>query len=335
MATRDIVVIGSSAGGVEALQRLCSSLPADFPAAVFIAQHLSASARSVLPLLLNRVGPLNAASPADGDQIEPGRIYVAAPDHHMLLRPGKILMRRGPHENRTRPAVNALFRSAALAYGGRVIGVVLTGLLDDGTEGLIAIKAAGGLSIVQDPADADWPSMPRNALKRDHVDHAVPVADLGDLLARLVVEPAGQTVPLPAEFEVEDQMAAQDFAVMEKTIVTPGEPSHLSCPDCGGVLNEIAAQEELRFRCQVGHAFTPLGLAAAQSDELERALSIAARTHRDRIRLFDQMRANADARKLPRAVGRWESASKESAQMIQILEQAMTSLRRPIGDGEA
>ncbi|WP_375419734.1 chemotaxis protein CheB [uncultured Sphingomonas sp.] len=334
MATKDIVVVGSSAGGVEALQRLCASLPADFPAAVFIAQHLSASARSVLPLLLGRAGPLTALSPADGDPIEAGRIYVATPDHHMLLRPGRILMRRGPHENRTRPAVNALFRSAALAYGGRVIGVVLTGLLDDGTEGLIAIKAAGGLSIVQDPADAEWPSMPRNALKRDHVDHAVPLDQLGDLLTRLVVEPAGPTVPLPAEFEVEDQMAAQDFAVMEKTIVTPGEPSHISCPDCGGVLNEIAAQEELRFRCQVGHAFTPLGLAAAQSDELERALSIAARTHRDRIRLFEQMRDNADARKLPRAVGRWEGAAKESAEMIAILEQAMTSLRRPIGDEE-
>src|SRR4051812_576426 len=124
MPAKDIVVIGTSAGGVEALQRLCARLPRDFSATIFITQHLSPSARSVLPQLLNRAGPLSAFSPRDGDAIEPGRIYVAAPDLHMLLRPGKILMRRGPNENRTRPAVNALFRSAAIAYGGRVIGVV-------------------------------------------------------------------------------------------------------------------------------------------------------------------------------------------------------------------
>jgi two-component system chemotaxis response regulator CheB len=271
----------------------------------------------------------------DDTPIEPGRIYVAAPDLHMLLRPGKLLMRRGPHENRTRPAVNALFRSAAIAYGGRVIGVVLTGLLDDGTEGLIAIKAAGGLSVIQDPADAEWPSMPQNALKRDHVDHKVPLDGLADLLGRLVREEAGPSIPLPDEYLIEDRMAAQDFAVMETNIVTPGQPSHISCPDCGGVLNQIEAEGEVRFRCQVGHAFTPLGLAAAQNDELERALSVAARTHRDRIRLFDQMRESAHARSLPHAEGRWAEASRESGKMIEVLEQAMASLRRANTDGEA
>ena len=335
MPTKDIVVVGSSAGGVEALQRLCAALPADFPAALFVAQHLSPSARSVLPQLLDRVGPLPAASPEDGDTIEAGRIYVAGPDRHMLLRPGKVLMRRGPNENRTRPAVNALFRSAAIAYGGRVTGVVLTGLLDDGTDGLIAIKAAGGLSVVQDPADAEWPSMPSNALKRDHVDHTVAVTELGGLLNRLVREKAGESVPLPDAYLVEDRIAAQEFAVMESDIVTPGAPSHISCPDCGGVLNQIDMQEEIRFRCQVGHAYTPLGLAVAQSEELERALSIAARTHRDRIRLFDQMRESAHARSLPHAEARWSTASSKSARMIEVLENAMTSLRKPVADGEA
>ena len=334
MPTKDIVVIGASAGGVEALQRLCASLPADFPASVFVTQHLSPSAKSVLPQLLDRAGPLPACSPTDGDRIERGRIYVAIPDHHMLLRAGKILMRRGPNENRTRPAVNALFRSAAIAYGGRVIGVVLTGLLDDGTDGLIAITAGGGTSIVQDPDDAEWPSMPRNALKRDHVDHAVPLSELGELLSRMVGEEANPSVPLPEEYRVEDRMAAEEFAVMEQDMVTPGTPSHISCPDCGGVLNQIEMQEEIRFRCQVGHAFTPLGLAAAQSDELERALSIAARTHRDRIRLFEQMEESAHARGLPRAEGRWKKASLESQRMIQVLEDAMSSLRKPTSDAE-
>ncbi|MDB5710327.1 MAG: hypothetical protein JWL96_2397 [Sphingomonas bacterium] len=335
MPVRDIVVIGTSAGGVEALQRLCANLPADFPAAVFVTQHLSPSARSVLPLLLNRAGPLPAFSPGDGDEVEAGRIHVAAPDLHMLLRPGKVLMRRGPNENRTRPAVNALFRSAAIAYGSRVIGVVLTGLLDDGTEGLIAIKAAGGMSVVQDPSDAEWPSMPQNALKRDHVDHKVTLDGLAELLGRLVREEAGPTIPLPEEYLIEDRMAAQDFAIMEADIVTPGQPSHISCPDCGGVLNQIVSEDEIRFRCQVGHAFTPLGLAAAQNDELERALSVAARTHRDRIRLFEQMGESAHARGLPHAEGRWRTAADESLQMVDVLEKAIASLRKAPTDGEA
>ena len=189
--------------------------------------------------------------------------------------------------------------------------------------------------MIQDPADAEWPSMPQNALKRDHVDHKLPVAELGALLARMVQEPAGVTIPLPQEYVVEDRMAAQEIAVLERDIVTPGQPSHISCPDCGGVLNQIEVEDELRFRCQVGHAFTPLGLAAAQSDELERALAVAARTHRDRIRLFDQMRDSAHARGLPHAEGRWSEASRESSEMITLLEQAMTALRTTTIDGEA
>jgi two-component system chemotaxis response regulator CheB len=333
MANRDIIVVGSSAGGVEALQRLCAALPADLNATVFIAQHLSPSSRSLLPEILSRAGPLPVSSPLDGQAIEPGRIYVAAPDLHMLVRPGRILMRRGPYENRTRPAVNALFRSAAIAYGARVIGVVLTGLLDDGTEGLIAIKAAGGMSVVQDPAEAEWPSMPRNAVQRDHVDTVAGLDALVPALLRLVDGEAAPDVPLPNEYLIEDRIAAQDFAVMETDITTPGRPSKISCPDCGGVLNQIEAEDEIRFRCQVGHAFTPLGLAEAQSAELERALGIAVRTHRDRIKLFDQMRDKASARALPRAVERWNSARAESEAMIGVLEQAMVNLRKPVADG--
>ncbi len=334
MATKDIIVIGSSAGGVEALGRFCATLPADLPAAIFIAQHLSPSAKSVLPQLLSRAGPLPAIAPVDGQPIERGHIYVAGPDRHLLVRQGRVLVRRGPHENRTRPAINALFRSAALAYGSRVVGVVLTGLLDDGTDGLIAIKAVGGTSIVQDPAEAAWPSMPRNAVKRDHVDHVAPLAEIAPLLAGLAREEAGPSIPLPEEYATEDRIAAQEFAVMEPEIETPGHTSPFSCPDCGGVLNQIETGAELRFRCQVGHAFTPLGLADAQNGELERALGIAVRTHRDRIRLFGQMVENARGRSLPHAMARWEEASGESEQMIEVLEQAMNALRKPPVDGE-
>ena len=334
MATKDIIVIGSSAGGVDALSRLCAALPADLPATIFVAQHLSPSARSVLPLLLARAGPLPAVSPVDGQAFERGHIYVAGPDRHLLVRPGKILVRRGPVENRTRPAINALFRSAARAYGGRVIGVVLTGLLDDGTDGLIAIKAAGGTSIVQDPADAEWPSMPSNAVKRDHVDQVVPLARLGALLTEITQQDASPSIPLPEEYATEDLIAAQEFAMAEQDIQTPGHASHFSCPDCGGVLNQLETGDELRFRCQVGHAFTPLGLAEAQNYELERALGVAVRTHRDRVRLFGQMAENARARGLPHASERWETASAESQQMIAVLERATSTLRKPTVDGE-
>jgi two-component system, chemotaxis family, protein-glutamate methylesterase/glutaminase len=334
MQTKDVIVIGSSAGGVEALRRLCACLPADLPAAVLIVQHLSPSARSVLPQLLAKVGSLPAATPSDGEALERGRIYVAGPDHHLLLRPGHVLVRRGPFENRTRPAVNALFRSAAIAYGARVIGVVLTGLLDDGTDGLIAIKAVGGTSVVQHPDDAEWPSMPRNALKRDHVDHAVKLDDMGALLSRLCREEAGPSIPPPEDYMVEDRIAAQDFASLNEAVETPGRASKISCPDCGGVLNQIDADKEIRFRCQVGHAFTPLGLAAMQADELERALGVAVRTHRDRMRLFEQMKESAVDRGLPHAKARWETASAEAERFVAVLENAMAQLQKPPADGE-
>jgi two-component system, chemotaxis family, protein-glutamate methylesterase/glutaminase len=331
---KDIIVIGSSAGGIDALKRLCAQLPASLPAAVFIAQHLSPTTRSILPQILARMGPLPALSPEDGAPIEHGKIYVAAPDRHMLIRHGRILMRRGPHENRTRPSANALFRSAAIAYGGRVIGIVLTGLLDDGTEGLISIKAAGGTSIAQDPDDAEWSSMPKSALLRDHVDHCVPLTELGPLLERLVNADAPLSIPLPEELAAEDRIAAQDFAVAstEPRVATPGEASAFSCPDCGGVLNQIEMADEMRFRCQVGHAFTPLGLADAQNDGIERALGVAVRTHKERIRLFEQMGHRARMRGLTHALKRWEDASFEAAEMVSLLERAMVDLRKPTTD---
>lgn len=330
MAERDIIVVGASAGGVEALTRLCAGLPEDLSAAMFVVQHLSPDSESALPKLLDRAGRLPAAAAVDGETVRPGRIYVAPPDRHLLLRPDRIVLSRGPQENRTRPAIDALFRSAAVAYGSRVIGVVLTGLLDDGTEGLITIKKAGGLSVVQDPADAFWPSMPANALERDSVDHCLPLAELPGLLAALVREAAGPTLALPPEIIAEDQIAARAFAVMEKELRPPGHPSALSCPQCGGVLNEIAEQDGTRFRCQIGHAFTGLGLEAAHNEEIERALAVAVRTHRERLHLFLRMEAAARERGLLHAATRWERAAVEARRLAEVLENAMDVLRKPL-----
>jgi two-component system chemotaxis response regulator CheB len=326
---RDIIVIGTSAGGVDALRILCRGLPSDLPAALFVVQHLAASTRSVLPELLTRAGVLPAASPREGERIRQGHIYVAPPDRHMLLEGDQILLRRGPIENRCRPAIDPLFRSAAVAYGPRVIGVVMTGLLDDGSDGLAVIKRAGGTTIVQDPDDAEWPSMPRNALAHAEIDHCVPLAELAALLVRLVREPAGPSGLLPASIVEEVQIAQQEIAVMESSLKSPGHPSAITCPDCGGVLNEISEAGKLRYRCQVGHAFSPASLVDAQNHEIERALAIAVRTHRDRLNLFRRMELLSEYRQQPNAARRWHAAAAESERLASMLEQAMGSLRKP------
>src|SRR6185369_4969976 len=185
MPKRDIIVIGASSGGIEALRVLVGDLPRDFAASIFVVVHTGPGAPGVLHHILNRAGTVKAIDPTDGQEIKPGRIYVAPPDHHLILEPGKICLSRGPKENRFRPAVDPLFRSAAQVYGPRVIGVILSGGLDDGTAGLWALKKLGGTAIVQDPGDALFPSMPVNALRYVSVDYSVPIRDLGALLVRL------------------------------------------------------------------------------------------------------------------------------------------------------
>ncbi len=323
----DIIAVGASAGGVEALRRLSAGLSPRLPAAVLVVQHVSPRARSVLPELLARSGPLPVAHALDGEPIRPGRTYVAPPDRHLLVAPDgrHLLLRRGPLENRTRPAVDALFRSAAVACGPRVIGVVLSGMLDDGTAGLVAVKRCGGISVVQDPADALWPDMPRNALQGDSPNHSVTMADMPGLLDRLARSPAGPAAPVPPELQVETRIAQQEVAAMGDDVV--GSPSRISCPDCGGVLNEVQDGKIIRFRCQIGHAYGAETLAAAQADGLENALAVAARTHRDRLVLFRRMEASAVERGLAHAAARWRQAAMEAERSATLIADAITAMR--------
>jgi two-component system, chemotaxis family, protein-glutamate methylesterase/glutaminase len=329
VAGHDIVVIGGSAGGVEALKLICEGLPSNFPAAVFVVVHISATSRSVLPDLLSRAGKLPARHPTDEEAISPGTIYVAPPDSHMLLRAGHVTLRRGPHENRTRPAIDSLFRSAAVTYRSRVIGVVLSGLLDDGSSGLTAIKTCGGICIVQDPDDAIWPEMPRNALTHNNIDHCVPAVELPSLLSRLVREPPGLTRPIPDHLILEADIASQEISSAVREPIQLGRPSHLSCPQCGGVLNEVLDEGSTRFRCQIGHAFSAEALSAAQDDELERAMESALRMHRERVVLFRRMQEKSEAQAMPHAAARWRAGADESAHAAKVIGEAIANLRKP------
>src|ERR1051325_2332378 len=274
MASKDIVVIGASAGGMGALEKLVAGLPADLPAAVFVAWHLSPGVRTLLPSVLSRAGPLPAGQPSDGDPIKPGRIYVGPNDHHLLLERGYVRVTKGPKENRFRPAVDPLFRSAAYIYSPRVIGVVLSGALDDGTAGLWAIKLRGGTAIVQDPEDAMHRSMPLSALDNVEVDYKLPVADIGPLLGRLTrAEAAAEPLIAAAErdkMESEVKIARESDPRLEDVFLKHGQLSPFPCPECHGVLSMIRDGNIVRFRCHTGHGLSSGTLLESASEQVER-----------------------------------------------------------------
>jgi two-component system chemotaxis response regulator CheB len=286
MPTRDIIVIGASAGGLEALGGLLGGLPRDLPAAVFVVLHVGEG--SILAPVLRRVSALPVVAATSGEAFEHGKVYVAIPGKHLLLHDHHILLRRGPRENHTRPAVDPLFRSAAASLGSRVIGVLLSGSLSDGTAGLRAIKRCGGTAIVQDPEDSLVPSMPRNALRHVEVDYVRPVADMPALLSTLAREPAGPSPEVPFDIRFEATIAAQELADV-KVDDMPGRISPFRCPECHGALWEIHDGSMLRFRCHVGHAYTAGTVLAAQGDEIDRMLGTLQRTHQERAALAHRM----------------------------------------------
>lgn len=282
----DIVVIGASAGGLQPLQRLLADLPGDLPAAVFAVVHIGAT--SHLAEVLDSIATLPVLQAKSGQRIEPGRIYVGVPGVHLLLHDQHILLRRGPRENLVRPAIDPLFRSAACTFGGRVIGVVLSGALNDGTAGLRAIKRCGGTAVVQQPNDAAVPDMPLSALAYAKVDHVTPASALGGLLTRLVQEPAGETPTIPLEIRLEAAIAAQELPGME-TDEKLGTASRFTCPECHGTLWEIVDGDLLRYRCHVGHAFTADAVLQAQSGQAEEMLWSLMRAHQERAALARRM----------------------------------------------
>lgn len=279
------MVVGASAGGIDALRTIAAGLPADFPAALCAVIHVAPDSPGILDRILERAGPLPAVMVNDKERLREGVIYVPRPDHHLIVEPSRLCATRGPKENRFRPAVDPLFRSAAQTYGPQVIGVILTGALDDGTAGLWTVKQLGGVAVVQDPDDAEARSMPQSAREHVRVDHCVPLRRIASLLVELarqdIAEAGGYTLPEPINIEVE---IAKENAALEAGIEALGEPSRYACPECHGVLRQLKEGDRMRFRCHAGHAYSAEALVADMDQAIEESLWSSIRAVEDQRR---------------------------------------------------
>jgi two-component system chemotaxis response regulator CheB len=289
-----LIVIGTSAGGMPALVKLIGQLPGSLPAAVLIVQHLApdSSGAHLVDRLAHQT-TLFCHLAQDGTRIEAGHLYLAPPDRHLLVKDDRLLVTKGPHENHYRPAADALFRSAAVYGGERTIGVVLTGMLHDGTAGLEFIKRCGGLAVVQDPHDAEFDSMPQSALRNVQVDYVVPLDEMGTLLQQLVQQPTPPHIPIPDDLRTEADIAERVVGTVE-AVQQLGRPVPLTCPDCGGSLWELKHGKMLRYRCHTGHAFTADSLLKQSQDSLEETLWVALRMMEERKNLLTNMASRGE-----------------------------------------
>jgi two-component system chemotaxis response regulator CheB len=293
--THDVVVVGASAGGVEALITLVAGLPANLEAALFVVLHVPAHVPSMLHRILGHAGPLPAKIAEDKEPIACGNIYVAPPDAHLLVTATSMRVTHGPHENWYRPAIDPLFRTAAIAFGPRVVGIVLSGALNDGTAGLIAIKRQGGLALVQDPRTAVFPSMPQSACTYVSIDYCLPVSALAEKVVELSgvsVRHKERKIHVPRDMDLEAKLAGLDPTILEEDAHV-GTISELTCPQCRGPLWEIHDGRLLRFRCRVGHAFTAEALMEGQSQTVERNLWMALNSLEESVQLYSRLAVSA------------------------------------------
>ncbi|WP_417582965.1 chemotaxis protein CheB [Nitrincola sp.] len=287
-----LIVIGASAGGMAALKKLVTQFPQDFPAPVFIVTHMSADTTGdVLVNALNESSQLTCVHAQDKQAFKSGNIYLAPSDQHMLIVKGKILVTKGARENRSRPAIDPLFRSAAVAYGNRVIGIILTGYLDDGTSGMMAIKRCGGVCIAQDPEEASYPDMPQSVIANVGADYCLPVAEMGAVLSDLLSRELPENKPVPEDIIIEAKIAQRVLSDLP-AVEALGDQVPYNCPDCGGVLWQMTEGKLLRYRCHTGHAFTSSVLLAQQTVKIEETLWVALRMFEERQNLLVTMSKN-------------------------------------------
>lgn len=320
-----LVVIGASAGGVETLRRVIGGLPADLSAAVCVVLHLAPGSPSALAGILDRVGPLPCRPAIDGESLRSGEVIVAPPDRHLMIADGHVELNVGPRENGHRPSVDVLFRSAAAAGDGRVVGVVLSGTRDDGTAGLAVIKARGGAAIVQDPDEALYAGMPANALAHVSVDAVATSDEIPDVIVRMVSEDRGPIVTAPDN--------------PRYTSLPGGAPVISMCPECGGVLSEYRDAGLTQWRCRVGHRYSPASLADAQAEGVEATLWAAVRALEDRHALLERMAVQLEERDMLRSARSLERRAKEAGEQAEAVREAVsraaeTTLRKIADDDE-
>ena len=321
-----VIAVGASAGGVEALQRFAASLPADLPACVLVVLHVPATGHSALPAILDRAGPLPARQAADGDELRPGEILVASPDLHLVVLDGRVALTRGPQENGHRPAVDVLFRSAARALGPHVAAVVLSGALDDGAAGAVAVTERGGLCLVQDLEEALYDGMPRSTLVAVGSAKECKVAEMPSMLEDWARTLDDASIDVPSVLlEMETDMAELDPAAMHRS-ERPGTPAGFGCPDCAGALYEIEEGGLRRFRCRVGHAWSPESLLARQTIAMESALWMALRSLEDRAALNSEMAIRAEEEGRRMASLRFQEAAAEAHRAAEMVRSLVTEI---------
>jgi two-component system, chemotaxis family, protein-glutamate methylesterase/glutaminase len=321
-----VVIVGASAGGVEALIELARSLPADFPHPMLVVLHVAPTGTSVLPAILARACRLPVAAPADGEELQPGHVYVAPPDCHLVVEDSRLRLSQAPRENGHRPAIDPTMRTAADAYDGATIGIVLSGSRDDGTAGLMAIKASGGTAIVQDPDEALYPAMPLSAMAHVEPDAVLPIA----AMARWILERNPQTngarvssnPPNPTNPTPDARLAVVDTEDDPPRSAT-GEGTRYTCPDCGGVLFERREGLLERFECSIGHVFSIESLSSAQAEALESALWAAVRSLDDRAALLKRLGARSRENDQMRSAATFEREAEEALERARTIREAI------------
>ncbi len=327
MSKRDLVVVGGSTGSSEVLKPFVEALPPDYAGSVFVTVHMPADGALALGAMLERLAKLPVGYPTDGEPIAPGRVYLAAPDRHLMLVDGVVRYGFGPRENMMRPAIDPLFRSAAAAYGPRVVGVILSGMLNDGAAGLEAVARCGGLTVVQEPETAVAPDMPRAACRVVTPDYLAPPARLAGLVAALARQDAtGPPCEVSEALRLEVEIALGRRLGSER-LQRLGNPAALTCPECLGVLSHMRDSKPMRFRCQTGHGFTTEILEANDTERVEEALRIALRLVEERVELTGRMAQ--DARNHGRkAVSLYDGRTREYGGYAETLRAAAVALMR-------
>jgi two-component system, chemotaxis family, protein-glutamate methylesterase/glutaminase len=341
ISNRGIVVIGGSAGAFDPLREILAHLPRDLPASVFVVLHLGDRSK-YLPGVLTSKGRIPSEWARDRHMFERGCAYIAVPDHHLLLVRNEMRLTRGPRENRSRPSIDVLFRSAAVNYGSRVIGVLLSGYQRDGAAGLVAIQERGGTVLVQDPVSASASDMPRYALQAIKADHVGTPSELALLITDLVHRQAGPVMTASKKYDLELKIAQGEIVGSEK-LREIAEPAPLTCPDCGGVLSQINGATPLRYRCQVGHAITAEALLHEHEDPLRGAMRSAQRLVEEHVELLARMAADASSQGRKKSAKIFQERSDEYHRTVQILRRALAvpelepepDERAPVKEGQA